>query len=416
MSLPYCKVVLIEGDVNLTIPIVSTIRKLWFPGGTDSSSWVVLEPPNNKDGDSDYCDQIDREILQTDIMGDQKVLVLRGFPNRKEFRQWIFKVVPLVEKPNTLILWDVDGIIMNSSDSEWKGLRNEIKGIGQCIEKAPPLDAKVRLSNGKYQDLYNIKEKTDYIMHSVEVKDHLISNQNATLLLSMIGADRGMIDTEITKLLFACENKVIDEKLIREAVLPLSQDYPIWQFSSAMNTGNYSEIMSSAKALLNMGKRNKEGKLDSSFKPEGVMNLALKQCRWQLMGIDLLRKGEDVHSGLRKYGSHKSDESIRKSVWSKLSYLSRERAQKNCIAMEENNKKVTQELLGHDIMIQGISDFISRLLRDCPREFTADVHAWAWRKAIERYGIAKEAMVKLRVLKPEAGEIFLGQELRRLSL
>ena len=421
MALPYRKVVLIEGDLTLTLPVIAMIRKSWFPEGVTPHSWVVLDPPTVAKDEKDYCRLIAAE-LALDILGGQRVVILRGFPSRKDFREWLFKLVPLIESPNSLLIWDIDGVIEKSDDSEWRGLRNEVKGHGQCVVMPMPLNAKKKNKNNprKPLDVYSDEEKLQYVMHAFQSKGCTIMPSTAQALLNMVGADRGMIDTEVEKLLLFCNGKSIEVETLLQTVVPVAQEYPRWQFNAAFSGGDYHDIMNAANALLSAARERKDGRLDPAPKPEWVMACAMRQCHWQLVAADLLRQGKDVASGLRHIGTAKEAESTRQKIWKKLSPRLREKAQQKCRQTDEkksttDSEEKGQEILFGDPQIRNITDFLAKLLRRCPPG-QPDPHVWAWCQALERFRIAHEALVQLRVMKDDAALTLMGQELRKLSL
>ena len=165
--------------------------------------------------------------------------------------------------------------------------------------------------------------------------------------------------------------------------------------------------MSSAHALLTR---------PPLFRPEEVMGLAVKQLHWQLLATNLLLRGQDLASGLRKLGASRNAETVRPRMWSKMSLRQRELAQQKCAEMEAAKKEPKQELLTAEPMINNVVDFVqNRMFRLCP-PLESDAHAWAFRFAIDRFLIGQRAMVELRLSKADAAVALLGHELRRLAL
>jgi hypothetical protein len=372
------------------------IRQSWFPQGTTSANWVMLEPPSSKEDDKDYINTVTNELITLDIFGEPKVVLLRGFPTRKEFREWLVSQVPLIANPNTLVLWDVDGNI--ADDGDWAAVREVIKNNGQCVARPLPLNAKRKGARGKPQDVYSEQDKVRYIVHAFQTKNLNVSAETASLLLAMLGADRGMIDSEVEKL--SLMNVPITPELLRECVIPITQDYPIYHFYSAFNSGNYASILVSAQSLISRMK----------MRPEGVMNLALKQLRWQLVGADAFRREQDMHSAIRKMGESKDVDAVRKRVSTRLSWRMLCKSQATMLANPDT--EVKQETLTYDPMIQEVVGFIEyRLLRLVPPG--TDPKLWVYRAAIDRYLLAQRALVDLR-LNPSVS--LLNQELRKLAL
>jgi hypothetical protein len=410
VALPYRKVVLIEGDPYLSLPVFTKIKTEWFPRGITSADWVVIDPPSNKKEDSDYIASITEELSLTLFMETNKVVVVHGFPDRKEIREGFIKIIPFIPEPNTLILCDdLDGKgVMKGSD--WNALRNTIEGHGFCIKFAPCLDAKVKVEGKRDEDVYNESEKIHYITQGFQTKGYSISVTDASLLLSLLGANRAAIDTESQKLMAladgAKKNKVIDEELILSSVMPISFEYPQWQFSNAFNSGSYANIMFAADALLKTGRYNYEF----------IMGLALKQTRWQLIAVTCLLKEQEVYSSLRRFGSMRAAETAQKNIWPRLNYRLREQFMAKCRRDAEKKKSIAQEVFFNEPSIRNVVEFVQdKLLRSCP--FTVDnAHGWAYGRAIERYLVAHNALVRLRACKNDAAAAIFTQNMRSLSL
>jgi len=408
-GLAYRRVVLLEGDEQLIVPILSKIKREWFPKGASPSDWVEFVLPekrqkdkeSNKEADDKEAEEskgytpeeIAAELSIFNWEITQRVLVLRGVPDRKEMRDALQHIIPQIPEPHTLVIWDRKGCMVGS---DWNALRNEIKGYGQVVQAAAPLS----------DDAYSDHDRFKYVTEAAAKSGQKITPENASLLLSMLGPDRGLIDTEITKLALMSDGDITTE-LIRSTVLPVAHDYPVYFFYAAFNTGKFSTIMDSAERLLNNG-----------FEYNGLITLAMKQARWQVAAAYLLWQGRELRNGLKKLGTSKDEATVAKAIYKKCSLRMREQTEKNLIVKSNSGKSKVfkQELLNSEINIRDIIELVrDRLPKLCPPE-VKDVNAWIYQASIDRYQCLHNAMFEIRRSNEDVAQSLFNNAMRTISL
>ena len=320
------KVVLLEGDAYLARDRLTLIKKTFFKEPPLPTEWVVFEVPEGKTAQKEFIasglNTLGAEIRYLTWDAEPKTIVLRGLFNDPKLLVFLYKTVVDIPEGVTFIIWDETGVISSEKGSKdqpsWKGLRKLCANNGKAFNFGDPLS-----DYGVSDD-----EKVAFVVSEVDKKQKKISHNDAMSIVYAIGADRGMIITEIAKLAEIAEGDTITRKDVMENVMPLSVDFPTWKFDSAFNSGNRRDILAAAEMLVND---------DSSEVPWDyckVLGLALKMARWHVIVAYAAFKGLDMVAELNKYTSGAC---VTKELKGLPSHSFKTEAERDCLGKPPNS-------------------------------------------------------------------------------
>ena len=375
MPLPYTKVVLIEGDYGTALDRLLKIKRSFGP-----AIWTEFAAqPRKGDGYEFY--QVAEALGAEDFLDTPRVVLLRGLPARKEIREGLVRVVPKIESPMTLIVWDAYGTM--ESDT-WNLVRSVCQDHGKLIALPKALDSLYRNEQ--------VKAVADIAMK----RGVTLSEAAADVLLELTGPSRGQIDTVCDGLasMDLFQPTVLD---LRTNVLPMAVDYPVYLFYSAFNSGSFSKILDSVRLLQ-----------QSNFPSDIIMSFAVTMCRWQLIGAAQQLKGRNVESALRTLGGPKNEDETKKR-------LQRYRPDRWMFQeFSDAEKQPKRASLTAPSMLTDVAHFVTVVLpRLC---HSGAPYQCVYDKAMERFLIAYDAMVELREHSGDDSDADFLQTMRSLSV
>jgi len=359
MALQYVKCVLLEGDYGACLDTIIKIKRGYFPDGCSPDQWTTFTA--ERKGEDYTIKDVANALSASSFDDSQRCVLLRGLPNRKEIREGLQEVVPQIQSPHTLIIWDSHGAMSNVS---WNPLRAECKRFGRV--PAMPVALEGLRSYDQPGAVIDIGKANGIKLLPV----------TAQALLELIGPNRSLISAELKGLSELGEMEPSVE-IIRELVLPTAVDYPVWLFYAAFNSGSFKAIMDSAGLLL----RNK-------YAYDIILMFAAKQCRWQVLAAWAWSQKKDPGSVLRAAGGAVNEEPVKKRLFAY-------KPDKRLFRKLDDADMPKRETLTSEPMIRDISNFVTQILPKIkPDNETAA--QFSYRRSIERYLAAHQAYVDLR--------------------
>lgn len=241
------------------------------------------------------ADEIRTAAGQGDFLSSKKAIIIQEIPNKKEIRSFLSDLVKLSSENLKFILWDSENEIKvdpktKTFNKTWTGWINEIKEnpYHKIINNGETFTEKEGGDCVKFIQSRFLKAKKN------------ISDQNARLLSQIVGRDRSMLDTEISKLILIAPNE-IDESFIIENAFPSAKDAVLYQFGNVLDTCSYGDSITMMQKFLDMGVN------------ENVLaDIMVKKARWQLAAASLWEQGmswPEVITALMQMGKFPS------SIW-----------------------------------------------------------------------------------------------------
>lgn len=247
------------------------------------NNWVEIVPEQskaskNKNSNESWLDKVDAEVSCTSWNNDNRVIVIRDLIDDEKFIDFVMDVLFRIPKQNNLVLCDVNSVIENKkskNSKKWSKFFEYCKGNAHVLQL------------GKDISSMDSNAQAKFVVEQFKQFKKIISFQAALLLIELVGANRTIINSEVEKICNIIDEQDVTEQHIRDTAFPMSQDYPVWLFYSAFNTGSFKKIMDAAHHLLENG-----------FAHDMILILSLKQLRWQVIFASQLLKNGRVDLGV----------------------------------------------------------------------------------------------------------------------
>jgi len=252
--------ILIIGDASLSKKNIVAGKKRY-----NTIQWIEMSF-------SDYSvDEIRGEASSQNLFMQSKAIVLKDIPNQKAIREFIVSLINT--QPNTkFVIWDSLNNIKPDSkkgifNKTWSTWINEIKGIKNS-----------KFINNGFETNQE-KDVIPYIIQLFSKKKISCNNDVARLFYQIIGSNRGIINSEVNKLALVVNGKVEEEDILNYAY-PITQDAIIYKLGNALDSNNYSNVISTLEDFLN-----------KKVHPNVLSEILMKRARWQLIVLDKWAKG-----------------------------------------------------------------------------------------------------------------------------
>ena len=219
-------------------------------------------------------DQIRAEISYTGWDDIYKVVVIEGIPDKKKVRDFLLNITSVCKESIKIILWDSLNHI--KSDPKTKTLNKTSRAFIDEFKKNT--SAKI-INNG--EDL-GIKTRDDaivFVQRCFKKRHKSIENDEAGLLLDIVGYDRGILISEIDKFCVNCSD-LITSNFIIENAFAFNSEIPLYQLSNSLDNGSYDECVDIISGLI-----------ENEIHPILLAEVIAKKARWRLAAISCWSKG-----------------------------------------------------------------------------------------------------------------------------
>jgi len=247
--------ILIFGDSYLSKNNIILAKKK-YPDAT----WVTLSAAN------DSLDSIRMEIGSACWNDSQKFVVIQDIPNRKQVRDFLLDIASSTPSFTTLLIWDSNNHIKvdpktKTFDKTWATFLKDFRGIqGHKI-----------VNNGMVLTEKEQDNSLAFVKNCFDKRKKHIETGEAKLLISIVGYDRGMLDSDIEKMCLTCPDKVT-AKFILDNTFPSSKDAIIYKLSNVLDTASYEDSVNITERFFESGVN--ENVLAETF---------LRKARWQMV-------------------------------------------------------------------------------------------------------------------------------------
>jgi hypothetical protein len=247
--------VLIIGDKLLSNKTVVSSKKKY-----SNYKWVTISAKDETE------DSIRAISGQGNIFDEPKVILIRDIPNKKSYRDFILDLVKSSSLKLKFIVWDSENEIQ--IDPKTKEFN---KTWGDFISEFKKNKNHKIVNNGfAFTEKDNVS-CCDFIKQKFEKYNKKISSDNALLLSQIVGKDRGMLESEISKLLLTCPDNITSEFIIENA-FPSSNEAILYQFGNILDNGSYAESIECLKKFMKYG-----------INENVIADIIVKKARWQLV-------------------------------------------------------------------------------------------------------------------------------------
>jgi len=232
--------------------------------------WVI------KSATKDSLNDI-RAVVGTSSWDDsEKVVLIQELPNRKNVREFLLDLAKNCPAKNKLIIWDSNNEIGvdHKTQTIEKTWAEFVSGINQ-IQGAKVINNGDQLTEKDSIDSVNI------VIKKFENEGKVIEPRDAKLMLSIVGYDRGMIESEIKKMCLTAPDHITPQFILDNA-FPTSKESLFYKMANAMDSGSY-------ESCIDMVERFLSGGTNHNF----IAEIVVKKARWQLAATHLWYSGLD---------------------------------------------------------------------------------------------------------------------------
>jgi len=310
----------------------------------------------------DSPDAIRSAAGQGDFLSSKKVILINDLPNKKATRDFLIDLVSISSDKLKFIIWDSTEEIkvdpktgtFNKTWSEWI---NELK---------KNKDHKVINNGSDFTD----KQDSDcsaFIKNRFQKAKKEISDKSALLFAEIVGKNRGMLETEIDKLLLTCPDTITNDFIIQNAY-PSSTEAIIYKFGNVLDTCSYGKSITMMQQFLDMG-----------INENVLADIMVRKARWQLAAASYWSQGQswsEVSQSLMQMGKYPS------SIWHQYTLTPTEkRKQSESLKEVEDRIKYITKICGIKDRQIDISKKAARA-EVIPMQFMADLTVQFLRKNI----------------------------------
>lgn len=258
--------VLIIGDNQLGKNTVINAKKKY-----NSHYWETVSANDQS------CDEI-RMIAGFQQFGySSKVILITDIPNRKQIRSFIVDLVKCSSEKLKFVIWDSSDQIKidpkNGISKTWQDWINELKQ-----NKGFTL-----INNGGDFAENDQKDSVKYVQDLFGKRNRIIDNVTSKIFVDLVGKNRSMLSSEISKLCLLAPEKVTKE-FILDNTFPSSKEAVLYKFGNDLDK-DYATAISSLENFLNLG-----------INANVLSQIIITKARWHLVICHLYSQGVDWNS------------------------------------------------------------------------------------------------------------------------
>lgn len=224
--------------------------------------------------DTDSLNSIRAESGTYSFDDSEKVLFLNELPDRKQVREFVLDLSSTLHPLAYIIVWDSDHHIKidpktKSMSKDWREFLDKFKKIkgSKVLENNEPFTEKDNSS------------VINFIVELFEKYGKKIDFKEARLLINIVGFDRGMLESDIKKMVLTCPEK-LSSQFILDNAFPSSQEAIIYKLGNVMDTGSYENSIDMVERFINYGVNENK-----------IADVIAKKARWQMVVASLWKEG-----------------------------------------------------------------------------------------------------------------------------
>lgn len=194
-----------------------------------------------------------------------KILLVQDLPNKKQVRDFLISLALACPLKTKLIVWDSLGHI--KVDPKEKTIE---KSWAEFVDAFKNIKGSKVINNGESLGEKQSDDSIDFIVKTFEKYKKSISIREAKLLASIVGFDRGMLDSDIKKLVLTCPEKVTAQFIVDNA-FPTTKEAILYKIGNALDDGSFENAINLIERFVASG-----------FNENEIAVIIAKKARWQL--------------------------------------------------------------------------------------------------------------------------------------
>jgi len=260
-------IVLVIGDIQLGKNTIVKAKKKY-----SSYHWETVSASETS------CDEMRMIAGFREFGKPKKAVLIQDIPNKKQIREFLSDLVRSNSETLKFVLWDSDSQIkidpkkgMNKTWESWISDLKSNKGF-------------TLINNG-----YDFAENdsvgcVSYVVDLFLKRNRKINTDVAQVFVDMVGKNRAMLITEISKLCIIAP-EVITHDFIINNTFPTSKEAILYKFGNELDSGN----LKNAIVCL-------ENFLDNGVNANVLAQIMMNKARWNLAICHLWSEGKDWNS------------------------------------------------------------------------------------------------------------------------
>jgi len=210
-------------------------------------------------------DDIRADVGTYDWADNNKAIIIEDFPNNKATREFLLDICQDLPEDRSVILRDTLNSIKIDSKTKkvstaWQDFIKEFESIK---------DSKVLNSGVNFTE----KDGTGCVMFirkCFQKYNKDISEKEANLFMQITGMDKGIIISEVEKMVLTAPDN-ISADFIMENAFYVSQEVILYKFANVLDSCSHKKILESLEQFIRLG-----------IHPNVLAEVMMKKARWQL--------------------------------------------------------------------------------------------------------------------------------------
>ena len=245
--------------------------------------------------DKDGLNSIRAEAGTFSLDDSEKILLLQNIPDRKQVREFVIDLVSRPHPSTYIIVWDSDNHIKIDPKTKSMG-----KDWQEFLEKFRNIKGNKVLENDASFTEKDNNSVINFIVDTFAKYGKKIDFKEARVLINVVGFDRGMLESDIKKMVLTCPN-IVDSQFIIENAYPSSKEAVLYKLGNSIDTGNYENSINIMDCFLRAGVSANE-----------ITAVLIRKARWQMIVSSLWKEGmpwDSIASKIMEMGKFPS------SIW-----------------------------------------------------------------------------------------------------
>lgn len=286
--------ILIFGDSYISKNNLVSVKKKY-----SNLKWVT------KSASKDSLNDIRMEASISSWDDSEKVMLIQELPNKKNVREFLLDLAQTCHSQTKLIIWDSSNQI--TVDPKSQTIEKTWSDFVSDIRKIP--GSKV-INNGEKLTEKSGEDGVNFVIKKFEDCGKVIESKEAKLLLSIVGYDRGMLESDIKKMSIIAPD-YITAQFILDNAFSTTRESLLYKINNMIDSGNYEGCIDIIERFLSSGTNHNE-----------IAVVIAKKARWQLAATYFWYSGidwSDIPNKLMEMGRFPSD------IWHDFQIDSREK-------------------------------------------------------------------------------------------
>ena len=261
MSIP--SPILIFGDPYTSKNYVIAAKKKY-----PDVRWVT------KSATSETLDSITMEAGMGSWDDSEKILVIEDLPDRKQVRDFLIRLANSKPENCKLLIWDSNQQI--KMDPKEQTLE---KTWGEFVSAFKEIEGNKVINCGEQLNEKSSEDTISYVSNLFAKYNRQIAIKEVKLLISIVGHNKGMLDSDIKKMILTAP-ATIDANFIIENAFPSTKESLIYKLGNILDGSSYEDAMNLMERFL-----------ASDINPNVIAEVFVRKARWQMAVASFWHQG-----------------------------------------------------------------------------------------------------------------------------